>query len=399
MEKGNFNLIKSININGILEIIRAKGPISRADIAKLTSLTPASISKTTKKLIKIGILEEIGIGQTTGGRPPIMLKLKSKAAYIIGVYMGPNSLDFILADLDGVVITEKSFKLKNHTKDYILRNLILNLKEIINNTEEEIFGIGIAMNGIVDISKGISVFSPHYEWKNIELEKILEKELKLSVIVDNDVRAMARGEGKFGVAKESKNFLVVNISEGIGSALILNGEIYTGGNYSAGEIGHITVEEHSTKRCSCGNYGCLEALASTKAMIENIKYKLMIGEQSKYLKYENIDLDKIIKAAKKGDRLARDLIIENAKYLGKALATVINIVNPNLIVIIGEINKIEGLFYKNVETTIKRYGLTTTLKNLEIKPSILQEKSATIGAVTLILENLFKGKRILSHKV
>ncbi|MBZ4683841.1 MAG: transcriptional regulator/sugar kinase [Fusobacteriales bacterium] len=399
MEKGNFSLIKSINISGILEIIRAKGPISRADIAKLTSLTPASISKTTKKLIEIGLLEETGIGQTTGGRPPIMLKLKSKAAYIIGVYMGPKSLEFILADLDGSVIAEKKFILKNHSKDYILSNLILNLKEIINSTEEEIFGIGIAMNGIVDINKGISIFSPHYEWKNVKLEKILEKELKLPVIIDNDVRAMARGEGKFGVAKDSKNFLVVNISEGIGSALMVNGEVYTGGNYSAGEIGHIVVEEHSTKRCSCGNYGCLEALASTNAIIENIKYKLITGEQSKYLNPEEIDLDKIIKAAKKGDRLARDVIIEKAKYVGKALATVINIVNPNLIVIIGDINKIEGLFYKNVETIIKRYGLATTLEKLEIKPSMLQEKSATIGAVTLILENLFKGKRILSHKV
>lgn len=399
MEKGNFSLIKSINISGILEIIRAKGPISRADIAKLTSLTPASISKTTKKLIEIGLLEETGVGQTTGGRPPIMLKLKSKAAYIIGVYMGPKSLEFILADLDGSIIAEKNFILKNHSKDYILSNLILNLKEIINSTEEEIFGIGIAMNGIVDINKGISIFSPHYEWKNVKLEKILEKELKLPVIIDNDVRAMARGEGKFGVAKDSKNFLVVNISEGIGSALMVNGEVYTGGNYSAGEIGHIVVEEHSTKRCSCGNYGCLEALASTNAIIENIKYKLITGEQSKYLNPEEIDLDKIIKAAKKGDRLARDVIIEKAKYVGKALATVINIVNPNLIVIIGDINKIEGLFYKNVETIIKRYGLATTLEKLEIKPSMLQEKSATIGAVTLILENLFKGKRILSHKV
>lgn len=399
LEKGSFTLIKSININGILEVIRSKGPISRAEVAKITSLTPASISKTTKKLLKIGLLEEIGMGVTTGGRPPVLLKLNAQVANVIGVYLGPKKIELIVSDLDGNIRYETEFKLKNKSKTYILENLVSMLEKVIEASKDEIFGIGIAMNGVVNSEKGVSLYSPHYEWGEVHIEKILEDTFGIPVLVDNDVRAMAVGEGKFGVAKEEKDFVVVNISGGIGAGIVLNGELYNGRNYSAGEIGHIVVEEHSTRRCSCGNYGCLEAVASNQALVEKVRFKLLSGEKSKYLNESDLSIENIFNAALKGDRVSRDTIIEIARLIGKALSSFVNLLNPKLIVIVGELNIVSDLLFKNISEIVKRYAIETTQEELEIKASSLKHEAATIGAVTLVLENLFKGKKILSHKV
>lgn len=399
MEKGSFTLIKNININGILEIIRSKGPISRAEISKITSLTPASISKTTKKLLKIGLLKEMGLGNTSGGRPPVLLKLNASAANLIGVYLGPKKIELIVSDLDGGIKYETEIFLKNKSKKNILNNLIVLLEKVVKASKDEIFGIGIAMNGIVDSEKGVSLYSPHYEWGEVNIEKILKEKFGIPIIVDNDVRAMAVAERKFGAAKKENDLAVINISNGIGAGIILNGELYNGSNYSAGEIGHIVVEENSTKRCSCGNYGCLEAVASNQAVIEKVKFKLLNGEKSRYLNEADLTIEKICDAALKGDRVSRDTIIEIARSIGKALSVFVNILNPKLIILVGELNTVSDILYKNINEIVKRYAIGTTQRELEIKASVLKHEAATLGAVTLVLENLFKGKKILSYKV
>ncbi|UUV17775.1 ROK family protein [Fusobacteria bacterium ZRK30] len=387
---GNSDLIKRINISNIIEILKTQGLKSRADLAVLTGLTPASITKLTKKLIDLDILIESGIGVISGGRPPILLDINPHAGYILGITLSPNGIHGILSDVNGTVLTRENFILENKRKKHILNNLFTLISRLIDNVNrDKILGIGIALNGMVDYENGVSIFSPHYKWKNFNLRAVVEEEFSLPVIIDNDVRAMALGEHKNGIGIDEDNFVVINIGEGVGAGIVLNNRLYRGEGYSAGEIGHITIEKNSPHLCSCGKYGCLEAIVGSKRILNHVNAKA--GES--YMKDPSIE--KICDLALSGDKFSLNILEEIAENLGYSLSFLVNLLNPKVIIIVGEINSGGELFYKKLMNRVKKYSLKTSTLDLKIIPSKLGSDAATIGATTLVYENLFKGRKIL----
>jgi len=387
---GNSDLIKRINISNIIEILKTQGLKSRADLAILTGLTPASITKLTKKLIDLDILIESGIGVISGGRPPILLDINPGAGYILGVTLSPNKIKGILTDVNGTILFKENFLLENREKKYILNNLFILISSLIDNVnKEKILGIGIALNGMVDYVNGVSIFSPHYKWKNFDLRETVEKKFSLPVIIDNDVRAMALGEHKSGIGIDEHNFVVINIGEGIGAGIILNNKLYRGEGYSAGEIGHITIEKNSIHPCSCGKYGCLEAIIGSKRILNHVSTE----KGKSYLNDPSIK--KICDLALSGDNFSINILEEIAENLGYALSFLVNLLNPKVIIIVGEINSGGEFFYKKLMNRVKKYSLKTSTSDLKIIPSKLGNNASTIGATILVYENLFKGRKIL----
>ena len=387
---GNSDLIKRINISNIIEILKTQGLKSRADLAILTGLTPASITKLTKKLIDLDILIESGVGVISGGRPPILLNINPRAGYILGITLAPNEIQGILSDVNGAILFKEKFILENKGKKHILNNLFALISNLIDNVNrDKILGIGIALNGMVDYENGVSIFSPHYKWKNFNLSTVVEEEFSLPVIIDNDVRAMALGEHKNGIGIDEDNFVVINIGEGIGAGIILNNKLYRGEGYSAGEIGHITIEKNSIHPCSCGKYGCLEAIIGSKRILNHMSSEK--GES--YMKDPSIK--KICDLALDGDKFSISLLEEVAEHLGYSLSFLVNLLNPKVIIIVGEINSGGELFYKKLMNRVKKHSLKTSTSDLIIIPSKLGSDASTIGATTLVYENLFKGRKIL----
>lgn len=387
---GNSDLIKRINISNIIEILKTQGLKSRADLAVLTGLTPASITKLTKKLIDLDILIESGIGVISGGRPPILLDINPDAGYILGVTLSPNKIKGILTDINGTILFKEIIPLENRDKEHILNNLFTLISNLVDRVnKEKILGIGIALNGMVDYVNGISIFSPHYKWRNFDLREIVEKKFSLPTIIDNDVRAMALGEHKSGVGIDEHNFIVINIGEGIGAGIILNNKLYRGEGYSAGEIGHITIEKNSIHPCSCGKFGCLEAIIGSKKILSYVnseKGKPYINDPS---------IEKICALALTGDIFSINILEEIAENLGYALSFLVNLLNPKVIIIVGEINNGGELFYKKLMSKVKKYSLKTSTSDLKIIPSKLGDNASTVGATILVYENLFKGRKIL----
>ncbi|MGB6127686.1 MAG: ROK family protein [Psychrilyobacter sp.] len=387
---GNSDLIKRINISNIIEILKTQGLKSRADLAILTGLTPASITKLTKKLIDLDILIESGIGVISGGRPPILLDINPDAGYILGVTLSPNKIKGILTDINGTILFKEIIPLENRDKEHILNNLFTLISSLVGRVnKEKILGIGIALNGMVDYVNGISIFSPHYKWRNFDLKEIVEKKFSLPAIIDNDVRAMALGEHKSGVGIDEHNFIVINIGEGIGAGIILNNKLYRGEGYSAGEIGHITIEKNSIHPCSCGKFGCLEAIIGSKRILSYVnseKGKSYINDPS---------IEKICDLALNGDIFSINILEEIAENLGYALSFLVNLLNPKVIIIVGEINNGGELFYKKLMNKVKKYSLKTSTSDLKIIPSKLGDNASTVGATILVYENLFKGRKIL----
>ena len=361
--KGSFELMKQMNVSAVLKIIRDNGSLSRADVAKITGLTPASVTNITKILIEDGYLVECKIGESSGGRPPIILELNPNARYVIGVGIGVGVIDVVITNLSAHII----------------------------------LSAGVALHGIVNAKTGISIYSPYYDWKDKDIKKALENELNLNVYVDNDVRAMALGESWFGITKNIGNFVTLNISNGIGAGIIINSKPYYGVDFSAGEIGHIVVDGDGEK-CNCGNYGCLETVSSNNNITKKTIKLIKQGANSilKDIKEDINDLtiDDICYAAKLEDELAISIIKESSRYIGIAITNLINILNPTAIVVVGEI--FENTFYaiETLNEIVKNRGMKLSSENVKIIKSMLGRDAAVVGASTLVIQELFNGMKI-----
>lgn len=401
--KGSFELMKNLNVEAILKVIKNNGSLSRADIAKLTGLTPASVSNITKLLIESGYLIERGIGESSGGRPPIILEINIKARYIVGVSIGVGIIEVVLTDLGAEIFLKKSVCIdKNSTKEEFvfthLVNLINEVIEISGVDKNKIVGIGIAMHGMVNPFLGISQYAPYYNWENVNIKSTLEEKLKYPVFVDNDVRAIAIGESLFGAAKRIDNFVEINISNGIGAGIIIDNKPYYGIDYSAGEIGHIVVEQDGTL-CNCGNYGCLESVASNRSIerkvIKSIKQGIKSSISDNVKDIEKITIKDISIAASNGDELAIDVLKETARYIGVGISGLVNILNPRLIVLVGDIFEQDKIMLETLREVVKKRGLRISRDNVKIVKSDLGENAAVIGAATLVIQEVFKGREFM----
>lgn len=402
--KGSFGLMKQLNISSILEIIRVKGAISRAEIAEISGLTPASVSKITKKLIQTGIIEESGFGESSGGRPPVLLSLNPEAGYIVGVNLGTDYLEVILSDLEAKSLDYSSHRINKISKDQVLNSLLEQIENIINKNnidKKDIIGIGMAVHGLVNKKTGYSIYAPHYSWENVPLKDLVENKFNIPTFIDNDVRAMALGEKWFGRAADINNFITVNISNGIGSGIIINEKLYYGADYTAGEFGHILVDNDGP-RCSCGNYGCLESLASNKAIVKKAEKLIKQGAKTKIVNLIDGDLEKlntkiVCEAANKNDEPAQQILKEIGRYLGIGISTLINILNPEMIVIVGEIIRAKEYVFEAINETIDSRALGNSADRIQLVATTLNEKAALVGGVTLVLKELFNKHNLLNE--
>lgn len=372
-------ILKNKNALKLLELIKNNSEISRADLAKKTELTPASITKIVQKLINEEIVVELGLGDSTGGRPPKILKLNSKAGNFISIYLASDYIELVLYDLGVKRIYEDKHDIWIRTKNKIIDDIVAMIERAIETSRVKVLGIGIAVNGLVDTKSGISVYSPHYKWNNVNLVKILEEKFNIKVYVENDVRAMAMGEKSYGIAKKSENFVVINIENGVGSALYLNNQIYRGTHFGAGEFGHIPIEDNE-QRCSCGKKGCLETLVNNQNL------------EDKYfnLTEKNLKAWEIYEEYNNGNKIAIKLVENIAVVLAKGLVPLVNILNPDLIIIVGDINRAQDKLYKIIIKELKNRTFGNLSDSLNIVSSSFGKESANKGAVSFLMENILK---------
>ena len=332
----------------------------------------------------------------------LRLELNPNARYVIGISIGVGMIDVVITNLSAEIILKKSIEINEERYDYdfVFKELVKLINEVIECSKiekEKILGAGVALHGIVNARTGMSIYSPYYGWKEINIKEALENELNLGVYVDNDVRAMALGESWFGITKDISNFVTLNISNGIGAGIIINNKPYYGVDFSAGEIGHIVVEGDGDK-CNCGNYGCLETVASNNNITKKAIKLIKQGTNSvlKELKADinQLTIEDISEAAKLEDELAISIIKEAARYIGIAITNLINILNPTSIVVVGEI--FENTFYaiETLNEIVKNRGMKLSSENVRIIKSMLGRDAAVVGATTLVIQEIFNGMSI-----
>jgi glucokinase-like ROK family protein len=391
---GSFQLMKSLNKSLILNVIRTDSPISRAEIAKKTNLTPPTVTNLVNELLESNLVMESDLGESTVGRKPIMLRINASAFRVIGVDVGISNFKLVSTNLNAEVMDTLLVKMPLCiTTETFMDLLVKSVKTMISNAKEEsILGIGIGMHGLVNPQTGIALFAPNFNLRNIPLREKLEKEFHIPVEIENDVRAMALGESWFGNGQGIDNFICVNVGIGIGAGVILDRKLYTGSSFTAGEIGHTTIDVEGPK-CSCGNYGCLQTLAAGPAIIARAQKKICLGMKSLIEELVQGDLDTITgetvhQAAIEGDELALEVLEDTGRYLGIGIANMINMLNPEKVILGGGVLKAGEFILGPIKEMVKRRELNCT----PISIAKLGEYGTSIGAATLVLKKLFMPK-------
>ncbi|MBD8070482.1 ROK family transcriptional regulator [Bacillus sp. PS06] len=396
-QRGSFQLMKSLNRSIILNKIRVDGPISRADIAKETTLSPPTVSNIVKELLTTELVVEISQGESSGGRKPTLLSINSNGFFLIGLDIGPKYLRSISTDLSGEILTSFiepiPFPVTNEGLLDVVKQQINMILDVHQSDSKKLIGIGIGMHGVVKVDTGESLYAPSLQLRHIPLKMELESEFNTIVFVENDARVMALGEMWFGKRTQYNHSITVNIGRGIGAGVIIGGQLFHGEHFIAGEIGHMTIDIGGA-RCSCGNYGCLETVAAGPAIAERVKRELAMGTSSLITDMVGNDLDQIdgqlvYEAAKKGDTLCLEILKQTGRYIGIGLTNLIHIINPQQIVLAGGVSKAGHLILDSIIETIEQRVLTQAAKKTEIRLSEFADNATAIGAITLILEHLF----------
>jgi glucokinase-like ROK family protein len=391
---GNSKFLKAYNEAGILDLIRMKQPVSRAELSKNTGLSPTAIGVIVSSLLEKGYIHETGTGESKGGRKPVMLELKPDSYYSVGLDIDVDSIQFVLTDITGRLVHEGSVPLAVNTAEGAVaasESCISDIMDKFSISRERMLGIGISVPGMVDSISHRVVLAPNLGWEDEDPASMLRERLQLPVYMENEAMSSAICENWIGACQKASNFVCVNIKSGIGAGIFTGGMPYRGTSGSAGEVGHIVVDENGP-RCGCGNYGCLETMASTGRVVEKARKMVRQGVVSSLNDLENVDdmsLEDIVSAARAGDGAAMNLLDETARYLGIALSNLVNTLNPSRIVLGKDFTVYGDLVMGTLRSVIDGKALKRPASNVELLISEKGDRASTLGAAIIPLKKLF----------
>ncbi len=372
----------------IIALCINEGDYSLADLSKELNTSVPTITKLVGELIDEGFLTDMGKQGTSGGRRPSIYGLNPSAGYFVGTEVRRNSISVAVTNFKGQLIDyheEVPFSLENSEKSFrSLCSYLLGLIEKIDISREEVLAFGFNLSGRVNNETGYCF--TYFIGEDRPIASFLEDELKRPVFVENDSRAMTYGEYISGIANNEEDMLFINVSWGLGMGMITDGKLSYGKSGFSGEIGHFPLLDND-QICHCGKTGCLETGASGSAIYRIFTEKLRDGRAStlaeRFANGEDITLDDILNAANEEDVLAIEVIEEIGSVLGRAIAGLINLFNPELVVIGGVVSKVKEYLLLPIRSAIQKHSLNMVNKDTTIKLSKLGEKAGPIGACML----------------
>lgn len=377
------NTMRDINKQIVLNYVRDRAPISRAEIARQTALQRSTVSAIIDDLCDEGLVEETGIGDSTGGRKPTLLKLKTGVPAAMGIDITPRQTTFSVADLSGQILKKEMFPTLPD-KDEMTERIISKSVEYARLYDKNNLQIGISVPGIADYFNGTALYIPYFQWSNWDIAKQITARTNLPTIIDNDANAVALAELWFGTEKIGKhrNFITVLVSDGIGTGIIFEGQIYRGESGAAGEFGHMIVGDNAPVKCSCGSRVCWEALASEKASIK--RFEKISGLTSN----REISFEQIIDLAHQKEPAAVKTLKETARFLGIGISNLIVGFSPQAIIISGNIVRVWNIIKKEINALAER-SVRQEFQKTVIMPSSLGNNPTVMGSLSLVLAQKF----------
>lgn len=380
--------VKNVNKHAALDLIRfTPGGISRVQLAQRMNLTRAALTVIVNDLMESGVIRETNSRLSNAGRPAITLEINPQSGFVAAVDMGATHLSILVANCAAHVIAEKEvpFNIADgpvvclDQADTLLRETV----KLAGIELSDLLAIGVGVPGPIMSEAGMVVAPPIMPgWDRYPIRTTLEKRWNCPVSLNNDAELGAVGEWAYGAARSAANLAYIKVGTGVGAGLLLDGHIYRGATGSAGEIGHLTIDPNGTL-CTCGNRGCLETFASGTAIARLAREAVAKNQptQLAHIKRDQITAKNVADEARRGDLTAQQIIAEAGAQLGVALAGLVNLINPNMVVVGGGVAQIGDLFLEPVRREVKRRSLPGSVNTMQITTALLGRRSIGMGAL------------------
>jgi len=385
------------NKNTLLNLIRLYGPVSRTKLADYISISIPAISNHVTELLEAGIIKEVGSKQSNGGRKAVLLDMNKEYGYTICIDFGQDIFRIAAININNEILEKRILPSKElgdkNTGLIKIQSMIEEINQKIS-IHATLLGIGIGISGIINYQNNKLVIMPNLkEWENVDLVATFHDLFKVPVFIDDSARMMALWESVLPGNGRYQDLVFVSVGAGIGTGIIVSGKLLRGVNGGAGELGHIIVEEGGLP-CGCGNRGCLEQYASVTSMVNRAKNAIKDGVMSSILTYANNDINQIDsfcleKALKDQDKLAYTIIIEAGNYLGIGLSKIVNLLNPEYIILGGGGMNISSIIFDELIRSANLRAMSTSMKHTKILVSS-KEESGLLGTSIHVLDNIFK---------
>jgi len=401
-------LVRELNLSLVLRYIHNEAPVSRAQIAHVTGLNKSTVSSLVEELLNRKLIHETGTNSVGTGRPATLLEINPQAGGIIGAELGVDFIAIALTDFTGTILwRELSPVDPNDAQETILSKIIQltdTAAQVCETHNLDCLGIGLSVPGTVDMDRGVLVFAPNLQWRNVPLRKIFSEHTGLKVYVENDANAAAIAEHLFGAARNCDDFIFVVVGIGIGSGLFLNGNLYRGKDGFAGEIGHtpIVAESHQVM-CHCGKMGCWETYANQHSLIRRVQNRLennSEGTVASILANRNTPLSiAVIKqAADEGDVVSLEALSETGAAIGHGFASLFDIFNPEKIILGGPISIVGDYLFPTLKETATSHSLPDSDRCVEIRLSSFGTDAILLGAISIVVDDILANPTLVERR-
>ncbi|MGQ9851066.1 MAG: ROK family transcriptional regulator [Aggregatilineaceae bacterium] len=375
-------LLKTINRTSILNIIKTYGPIARADIAQRAGLSPATVTSLTAELIQDGLIYEKQEGSSRGGRPPVLLALDSTAIYVVGIKLAEEHATLALTNINADIVAKDTIRLAERDPEHASDQLAKGVRSLLHSAQVSpgrLLGIGVGLAGIIDSAHGMCRVSPHNGWREVPFASLLEQRLDCLVYLDNNVNSLTLMEQLYGQGQHIRDFLVITIGRGVGMGIVANGRVYRGAHGGGGELGHIVIDPEGFL-CNCGNRGCLETFVAEPWLLRRARLNGL----------DVASPDDLLAAAHSGHPVALEVLEKAGRLLGQTIANLVNLFNPELILISGEGVRMGDFLFVPMHETMQAHVFKQLAEDLQMKIEPVSDDAWARGAACLVLNHIFK---------
>ena len=385
---GNRDLIRAINRSAVLNMIKMHGPIARNEVAHRTGLSAATVTGITAELITEGLVFEKAPGDSRGGRRPILLALNPRGGYVVGLKLTESQVIGALTDLEATVIAKRADPLSGRSPEQAVETLTGVVSALVGEggiRKKQLLGVGVGLAGIVDAEQGLVRRSPYFGWRDVPLRDVLQARVRVPVYIDNDVNTLTLAEKWFGAGQNVDDFLTVTVGRGVGLGIVANGQFYRGARGGAGEFGH-TVIDPDGPVCDCGKRGCLETFVGDPGLLRMAAEAAQRGEMPGPVE----SMDNLIALAQEGNPAAQAVFVRAGNVLGREVANLINVFNPQRIIISGEGVRAGDWLFGPMRASVARHVMPGLAEDTEIRIDLWGDDAWARGAASLVLRELFE---------
>jgi len=396
--KDNINILKNLSNEEkkIFNSLQKNGPITKSEISMLTDIKLTTLNYTMEPLEKNRIIVRKSIGESTGGRKPVLYDVNLSEFYVIGIDLSRVYTEVIITNLKMKILFKEMFYMDTSCSP---EETVRRIDEIINKARINfslsylnLVGIGLGTVGPLDIKNGIMISPINFSapgWSNVPIKEMLEKKLKSPIIIENGVNAAVIGEYFYGIGRGVENIAYLNCGIGIRTGTVLSGNLIRTINDEEDALGHMIVDIDG-EQCKCGNLGCIESYSSINAIIKKFSSEVKKGRSTIINKqWENIEYKDICIAAESNDNLSKEILINAALILGTGIVNYINLLNPGLVILSGPLIINSKLFYNEcIKIVLKKLHPDRRKKIIFSRGGFFKENAISIGAVALVIEDI-----------